>query len=93
MLFLSVSANGNNMVVSGRLGGMATFDGGASWHSVFSGTSLYAVLAAPHAILGGTFVGEGLGFLTKWSADGSAMLFSTFLASNGVIASDSAGNT
>jgi uncharacterized protein (TIGR03437 family) len=97
VLYLSISASDSIMIVSGRGGGMASFDGGASWHIVFSGIYLYAVLATPQAILGGTFVGQQ-GFLTKWSTDGSKMLFSTFLDptggnGSGVIASDSAGNT
>ena len=92
-LYLSISPSGSNIVESSRGGGMASFDGGASWQSVLSGAYLYAVLAANQAILGGTYVGTQ-GFLTKWSADGGSMLFSTFLSSSGgVIASDSAGDT
>jgi uncharacterized protein (TIGR03437 family) len=92
-LYLSISASDSSMIESGRGGGMASFDGGATWHSVFSGAYLYAVLATNQAVLGGTYVGQQ-GFLTKWSADGSSMLFSTFLAATGgVVASDSAGDT
>ena len=97
-LYLSISASDNSIVESSRGAGMASFDGGATWHSVLIGAGyLNAVLATPHAILGGTDAVQQ-NFLTKWSADGSKMIFSTFLAAgygytSGGIASDNAGNT
>ena len=91
--YLSVDTSGRNIVA----GGMDSFDGGLTWQSLPSAGYLSSVLALPSAILIGSEAPRE-NFLTKWSAGGGTMLFSTFLTSDGagrppVIASDPAGDT
>ena len=86
---LALDPSGQSIGLLGRYP-IASFDGGATWHrqivqgSVLLGTN------------NGFLVGRGsafAGFLTKFSADGSQMLFSTFLDNAAFVASDAQGNT
>ncbi len=94
---LSLSIDGQNMVVRGQGSSSVSFNGGATWQSV---PGIGSALALPGSILiGGPASSQS--FLTKWSPGGS-MLFSTFLPEPSspyylipsyLIASDSAGDT
>jgi len=86
---LSLDPSGQSIGLMGRYA-IASYDGGATWHrqmvqgGVLLGTN------------NGFLVGRGAafaGFLTKLSADGSQVLFSTFLDNAGAVASDAQGNT
>jgi uncharacterized protein (TIGR03437 family) len=86
---LALDPSGQSIGLLGRYA-IASFDGGATWQrqivqgSVLLGTN------------NGFLVGRGAsfaGFLTKFSADGSQVMFSTFLDNAAFVASDSQGNT
>ena len=86
---LALDPSGQSIGLLGRYA-IASFDGGATWHrqlvqgSVLLGTN------------NGFLVGRSTvfaGFLTKFSADGSQTLFSTFLDDGAFVASDAQGNT
>lgn len=91
---LSLSISGQNIALIGQGGANISFNGGTSWQSENRpGTAL----ALPGSILIGTS-GNTQSFLTKWSSDGSTILFSTVLAlelsgSAPPVASDSSGDT
>lgn len=86
---MSLDPSGQSIALLGRYP-IASFDGGATWHrqivqgSVLLGTN------------NGFLVGRGssfAAFLTKFSADGSQVLFSTFLDNATFLANDARGNT
>jgi uncharacterized protein (TIGR03437 family) len=98
-LFLSIGPSGQNIIVSsrGQSGGgknaIVSFDSGASWTRVITPFTVNGVLAGQNGFFIETDASTQ-GFLTKWSADGSRMIFSTFLDSGaGAVAEDAAGNT
>ena len=98
-VFLSVGPSGQNIIVSsrGQSGGgqnaVVSFDGGASWTRVITRFTVNGVLAGQNAFFIETDVAQQ-SFLTKWSADGTHMMFSTFLSNQEtVVASDAAGDT
>ncbi len=97
-IFLSVSPSGQNVIIASRTNAIATYDGGISWNRLVTGITINNVMAGQNAF----FIesDSGLqGFLTKWSADGSHMIFSTFLNEEpggrgpAAVASDASGNT
>ncbi len=86
---LALDPSGQSIGLLGRYA-IASFDSGATWHRQLVQGSV--LLATNNGFLVGrstTFAG----FLTKFSADGSQMLFSTFLDTAGFVASDAQGNT
>jgi uncharacterized protein (TIGR03437 family) len=98
-VFLSVSPSGQSIIVSSRGGSeggsnaIVSYDSGATWTRVNTPSTVNSVLAGQNAFFLETDV-HPQGFLTKWSADGSHMIFSTFLPSTPVaVATDAAGNT
>ena len=79
------------MIAIGR-NPIVSYDSGVTWQRLnLPGNRV--VLAEPNSFLiGSTVVPQG--FLTKWSADGSQMIFSTYLPMRpAVVAEDSSGNT
>jgi photosystem II stability/assembly factor-like uncharacterized protein len=98
-IFLAIDPSGQNIIVSSRgssnNGGNAivTYDGGASWSRVITPSLVNAVFAGKNSFFIES-VTYSQGFLTKWSADGSRMMFSTFLpGAPTAVASDAQGNT
>lgn len=96
-VFLSIGPSGQNIILSSRGGtnahAIVTYDGGASWTRVITPGIINAVLAGQNAFFIETDV-YTQGFLTKWSADGTHMIFSTFLSGEpATVAEDAAGNT
>jgi hypothetical protein len=95
-----VSPSGRNIILSGTSanspGGahpIVSYDGGASWDRLSSTPYVYTALAGQNAFFLGTYVGTQ-NFLTKWSADGTRVIFSTFLDNQEtVVASDAVGDT
>lgn len=85
---LALDPSGQSIGLMGRYG-IASYDGGATWHrQLVQG----GVLLGTHS---GFLAGRGAslaGFLSKFSADGSQVLFSTFLDNAAFVASDAQGN-
>ena len=69
-------------------------DNGLTWKAISQYVYLNAAFAGRSSFFAGTIASTD-GFVTKWSADGTQILFSTFLsgAQTLVAAEDSAGNT
>ncbi len=96
-VFLSIGPSGRNIILSSRGGtdahAIVTYDGGESWTRVVTPGAINGVLAGENSFFIETDTGIQ-GFLTKWSADGSHMIFSTFLSGvPSTVAEDAAGNT
>ena len=86
---LALDPSGQSIALLGRYA-IASFDGGATWRrQLLQGSVL---LGTNNGFLVGRSTGYA-GFLTKFSADGSQMLFSTFLEAAAFVASDAQGNT
>jgi hypothetical protein len=73
---LSLSPSGQNIIATAGRNPIVSYDGGVSWNRV--NASSRVVLAGHNTFLLGTSV-LTQSFLTKWSADRSHMIFSTFL--------------
>jgi uncharacterized protein (TIGR03437 family) len=66
------------VAVGGYGSAFASTDGGATWLHFFSGSYLNTVFASRNEFYVGASASTDV-FVTKWSADGSHMIFSTFL--------------
>ena len=91
--WVSVSSAPGRLMVGGYISAFATTDGGATWLRFFSGSYVNTVFAGPGEFYVGASASTDV-FVTKWSADGSRMVFSTFLGrgSPGGVATDSNDN-
>ena len=86
---LALDPSGQSIGLLGRYA-IDSFDDGATWHrQIVQGSVL---LGTNNGFLVGRSTSPA-GFLTKFSADGSQMLFSTFLYAAAFLASDAQSNT
>ena len=94
LFWLSLSHTSGRLLTGGSGSAWASLDSGATWRSIARPSYVNTGFASRSSFFGGT-AGSRDGFVTKWSADGSHILFSTFLhgAVGLLVAEDSAGNT
>jgi uncharacterized protein (TIGR03437 family) len=87
--WVSVSLASGRLMVGGYGSAFASTDGGATWLRFFSGSYVNTVFASPNEFYVGASASTDV-FVTKWSADGSRIVFSTFLGRGGgaIIATD-----
>ena len=76
--WVSVSSAPGRLMVGGYNSAFASTDGGATWLRFFSDSYVNTVFASRNEFYAGALASTDV-FVTKWSTDGTRMVFSTFL--------------